>query len=127
MPEYLGNADEITIETDERGFELHFSTDQGRYRVNIHGAASDLYEAVQRTIAPWWAEGLAVKDEMRFKDLPDPDSARRFAFMCNPDESAGFACGVQARADFDAYETSDPKSPSYHSIHADIHDARAGK
>ena len=111
MSEYLGNADEITIESDESGFWLWFVTENGPYRVNIHGCASDLYEAVQRTIAPWWAEGLAVKDEMRFKGLPDPDSARRFAFMCNPDES-------------DAYEPSDPEAPGYHSIHADIWDNR---
>jgi hypothetical protein len=55
--EYLGNAAEMRIESDERGFELHFETDQGCYIVNVHGCAVDLLEAVKRSIGPWWSEG----------------------------------------------------------------------
>jgi hypothetical protein len=46
----------------------------------------------------------------------DASRYREQAFRCDPDESAGLA-----------YDLSDPKHPDFHSVHADIWDARAGK
>ena len=108
MSEYLGSADEITIECDERGFELRISTDQGCYRINVHNAASDLYEAVQRTIAPWWAGGQAVLASMHRGPRGD-------CRWTNEDI---------AEYERQALLTFDPKHPDFHSIHADIWDNR---
>jgi hypothetical protein len=114
--ENLGTADEITIDTDEGRFVLWFSTEHGTYRVNIHGAASDLIEAVDRTIRPWWEEGEAVRRSfLKDMDKAAVDVEREYqakrVFACDPDESAGYALD-------------DPKHPAYHSTHADHYEER---
>jgi hypothetical protein len=53
---YLGNASDIWIESDDRGFELHFQTDHGSYMVNIHGCSLTLLEQVDKQLRPYWAE-----------------------------------------------------------------------
>lgn len=95
---YLGNATGMQIDSDERGFELLFETDSGEYRVNIHGAAKDLLDAVTEQIKPWWDDAEIVRRSMR--TLSDPR---------------------------EGYDTSDPKHPDFHSVHADLHDSREGK
>lgn len=51
------NADRITIESDEHGFELHVETDEGdRYVFNIHGIAEEVYDTVKREIGPYLYE-----------------------------------------------------------------------
>jgi hypothetical protein len=116
MPYHV--ADSIDIDTDEGRFRLIIEAEGKTFTFDIHGAASDLYEAVKRKIEPWWTDGETVRSEFerRRVDVPDdPDSARRFVFACNPE------------VDLNAYLASDPKSPGYHSIHADIWDAMEGK
>lgn len=111
--EYLGRAEEISIDCEDTGFVLWFTTEEGTYRVNVQGAASDLLEAVDRTVRPWWQEGESVR-RLFEKDMAQ---AAREVFRCAPedvDESGG-------------YDISDPKYPAYHSTHADIWDSRAGK
>jgi hypothetical protein len=98
--EYLGNAAEMRIESDERGFELHFETDQGCYVVNVHGCAVDLLQAVNREIEPWWIEGELVLREFQKRVAIGDDSA---------------------------YELTDPKHPRYHENNAGIWDNREGK
>lgn len=98
------DASEIRIETDECGFELHLTDSDGDTHVfNIQAAAVDLLSAVERTIAPWHREGMAVLAEWR-------------------------AAGAFSAYDpSDAYDLSDPKHPAFHSVHADHYDAREGK
>lgn len=98
------DAETISVESDECGFELHVTDTDGDVHVfNIQAAAVDLLSAVERTIAPWHREGMAVYAEWR-------------------------AAGAFSAYDpSDAYDLSDPKHPRYHSVHADMWDARAGK
>jgi hypothetical protein len=56
-------AEEITVTSDERGWELHIDTDQGALVVNIHGVAWDFAEDV-RQIQRWRAEGEAARATM---------------------------------------------------------------
>lgn len=53
----LGRADEITVDSDEDGYELRISTDRGVYVVNIHAVTDEILEGAKR-IAVW-------QDEMR--------------------------------------------------------------
>lgn len=107
----MTNVETIKIVSDERGFELHLWLDEmpeempdGGIILNIHSVAVDLLAACEREIAPWHREGVKVLAEMKAAG----------AFACDPDESGG-------------YDTSDPKHPDWHSVHADIWDAREGK
>ena len=106
----MTDVENVKLESDERGFELHLVVDeepkvdeQGRMILNVHSCAEALYEQVNLIIGSWLSEGRAA--------AAMPASA---VFRCNPNESGG-------------YDTSDPKHPDWHSIHADIWDARAGK
>lgn len=86
-------SDQITIESDERGFVLHVEGES--FRIEEPEA---LYAAVKREIGPW---------------IYERDQAK-LAFLCSPedvDESAGMR---------EAY-------PDFHSVNADIWDAREGK
>jgi hypothetical protein len=67
VPKMMGtvmpNVERVTIESDERGFELHLlvdedarSDDDGRLVLNIHAVAEELYDAVKREIGPWLYE-----------------------------------------------------------------------
>lgn len=99
---YAGNADKITIEHDEGGFELHIHSEDAYVSFNIHAIAEALYDTVKREIGPWLYERDMAKASMPA------------VFLCNPDESGG-------------YDISDPKHPRFHSTHADIYDNREGK
>jgi hypothetical protein len=104
------SAESITLESDDRGFELHFTVteephvdENGYMVVNIQACDLDaFYDQVRSRIGPY----LRERDEAR-RTLP-------VAFACDPDES-------------DGYDLSDPKHPEFHSVHADIWDARDGK
>lgn len=57
------NVEGVTIESDERGFELHLlvdedvrSDDDGRLILNVQMVAEELYDAVKNGIGPWLAE-----------------------------------------------------------------------
>ena len=99
------NADSIRIESDERGFEMYLRVDEepevdenGWFRVNVHACALQLLREAQTNIGPWAAEAESVKRVFdRERDSYDPR---------------------------EAYEISDPKHPDFHSVHADIWDAR---
>ena len=103
------NADSIKVETDEDGFWLEIEDGDpsalhqpGRYRFRISDPEA-LYDHVKAAIGPWLYERDQAKRE-------------RGTFIVAPgwDQAAG-------------YDISDPKHPDYHSIHADIWDAREGK
>ncbi len=68
-----GNADTITIESDEHGFELHIETDEGdRFVFNVHDVAEDLMTQAITKIAPWVLEGRAAKREYDSGVADDP-------------------------------------------------------
>jgi hypothetical protein len=95
-----GTANTVTIHEDERGFELHVSSDEGLFVFNIHGIDLDaFYDQVKARIGPY----LRERDEAR-RTLP-----------------------MAVYADSEAYELSDPKHPDFHSVHVDLWDARDGK
>lgn len=53
-----GSAEAITIETDERGFELHILSDDGdTYVWNVQAVAESLLDQCRELIEPWLAEG----------------------------------------------------------------------
>lgn len=80
----IGHVEQISIESDEHGFELHILTsDEGRIAFNIQAVAVDLYRAVIDTIGPWISEAL----EARASYVPPIDA--------------------------DAYDPLDPKHPDF--------------
>lgn len=83
-----GTIESVTIESDERGFELHLTdTDGTQYVLNVHAVAARLLKATQDEIGSWLEEGrrLAAEHERELES------------------EAG-----------DGYELSDPKHPTYH-------------
>jgi hypothetical protein len=73
-------------------------------RVEVIGRATHVPDSDWQSVVAWLWEGEKILP-------PGPVPA---VFACDPDESCGYAL-------------SDPKHPGFHSIHADIWDARAGK
>lgn len=67
----MASVDKVTIESDERGFEMWLELDEevctfatsGVLRLNIHGVAEELYDAVKSTIGPWLQERDEAKRE----------------------------------------------------------------
>lgn len=105
-------AESVKVDTDEGALTLEVfgyantpDADEVTLTINIHGIDLDaFYDSVKARIGPY---------------LRERDEARRTA----PVALAG--------ADTDwpqtVYDSSDPKHPDFHSIHADIWDSRAGK
>ena len=115
------HAESVKVETDEGRFTLEIeSTTEDMIVVDIQSIDLDaFYDQVKARIGPY----LREKHEAR-------------VFACDPDESAGLAERVVAiredgsyrvEPDEDAYDLTDPKHPRFHSVHADLWDARAGK
>jgi hypothetical protein len=94
-------ATTLSVESDERGFELLLETEEvGTLFVNIQGIDLDaFYDQVKARIGPY----LRERDEARL-------SANAWRY-----------------GDAEGYLLSDPKHPQFHSVHADIWDARDGK
>ena len=103
------NADYIKIECEEDGFYLALEVDenleQGTYRIfaRIQGPEA-LYDHVKAAIGPW----LYEREQARV-------TGHRYREF-----GAGFPID-------ESYDTSDPKHPDFHSVHADIWDLREGK
>ena len=93
----LGRSDWVSVESDEDGFELHISTERGLYVVNVHACAQSLLEQAYREIGGWYRSGQNA------------------------------AAARPVTNDGDGYDTSDPKHPDWHSVHADLYDSREGK
>ncbi len=87
----LASAHGVSIYGGEDGFELHLSTTDGEYVVNVHACSEQLLEEVEREIGEYWQEARA---EMG-----------RAKILCK-------------RVDDDAYDMTDPKHPGW-SILAD--------
>ena len=98
------NAESVTVDSDEGSLTLEIeSAEEDRITVNIHGIDLDaFYDQVKARIGPY----------LREKE----DAEQRF--------NRAYAAEEEAR---EAYALSDPKHPDFHSIHADIWDARDGK
>lgn len=60
------DAETVTVEADENGFELHvLDSDGHRYVFNVHACAWDLAANVDATIGAWRREGEDVRATMR--------------------------------------------------------------
>jgi hypothetical protein len=94
-------ADTLKIDTDEGEFVLECETCDGeRFTIGIHGIDLDaFYDQVKARIGSY---------------LRERDEARQEHAQVLYDATA-------------AYDLSDPKHPEFHSVHADIWDARDGK
>lgn len=67
------HADAVRIESDEHGFEMVVELDDGgHFRINVHGVAEELYDAVKGAIGPWLAEGEAARREYVTGRADDP-------------------------------------------------------
>lgn len=120
MRRVIASAESVTVENDERGFELHFTVteephvdERGYMVVNIQACDLDaFYDQVKSRIGPYLQEMHEARTAVAAGvSLP--------AFICSPedvDESAG-----------QAYDLWDPKHPRFHSVHADLYDQRDGK
>lgn len=95
-------ADDVRIESDESGFELHVDTEDGdTFVFNIHHLAWDLAGQAERTICEWRREGEAVRSEVA--------RARSSEISEYSDEG---------------YPPTDPKHSNYHSLHSELWDNR---
>ena len=94
-------SDKIRIECEEDGFWLHVDTEFGEstHMLKIEDPEA-LYDHVKAAIGPW----LYEREQARAEFLRDA-----------------------AIASEGGYDASDPKHPDFHSVHADIWDAREGK
>jgi hypothetical protein len=66
------NAYSVTVESDERGFELHIDTDEGTLIFNVHAVAEELHDQVVTVIGPWLHEMYAAKREYERGIADDP-------------------------------------------------------
>ena len=69
----MSHVDDITVESDDRGFELHLGTDEGRFVFNVHSCAVQLYNEVVKEIGPWIGEMLDARREFQTGISDDPD------------------------------------------------------
>ncbi len=84
---HVHDAEEVKIESDERGFELHVYDDEGDWHVfNVHGIAEQLYDAVKGAIGPWLQEMHAAKREYDSGIADDPTQQAVLDRIKNPGE-----------------------------------------
>lgn len=134
MPDCL-NIERIDIESEEDGFWILLTHDEGQARYRIQDADLDaFYDQVKGRIGPYLQEKEAAYQEFK-------RAVEAGAFRCDPDESGGILVGIredgsehweedsdrkydQAKAKEDGYDFSNPKHPRYHSVHVDHYDNR---
>lgn len=115
------NAESVNVDSDDGRITLEVfgyantpDADAVTLTILIHDIDLDaFYDQVKAHIGSY----LRERDEAHagFKRAVESGGVTgAVAFVCNPDESAG-------------YELSDPKHPEFHSVHADIWDMREGK
>ena len=104
-------AETMTMDEDEGRFTLEIVDDEGNRHSFIiqHIDLDAFYDQIKGRIGPY----LRERDEARITRVVNTGAGMQ-VFMCDPDESGG-------------YDRSDPKHPDFHSVRADIWDARAGK
>lgn len=107
----FANVDELRIESDEGGFELHLWLDEdievpadGRIVLNIQRVAMTLQEEVERTIGPWAAEAHSVRVEWEASRGPLPPVNDEYPDHDLSDEG---------------YDLDDPKHPTFRERMAD--------
>lgn len=68
----MTRVEQVKIESDERGFELHLIVDDdiqvdddGRVILNVQAVAEELYDAVKNGIGPWLYEMESARAEYR--------------------------------------------------------------
>ena len=67
-----GIADDIRLESDESGFELHIDSSEGTFVFNVHGLAPTelckMLGSIAHEIDMWWAEGIQAAHGARGRD-----------------------------------------------------------
>jgi hypothetical protein len=111
-------AESVKVDSDEGRITLEVEDVNGeRVSVDIHGIDLDaFYDQVKARIGPY----LAEMHEARQAVASGVTLAEFIA-----DENAHER--MTGQHDDSGYELSDPKHPDFHSVHADIWDARDGK
>jgi hypothetical protein len=99
-------AESVAVDSDEGAFTLEVADENGDYfTVNIHGIDLDaFYDQVKSRIGPYLRERDEAKQAFDVREYR-----------------------VTEDGGLEPYDISDPKHPDYHSVHADIWDAREGK
>jgi hypothetical protein len=70
----MRTIDTIKVESDERGFELHITDDEGEeFHFNMHQVAEALWDDMRKTVGPWIAEMHAMKREYEASRVPGDD------------------------------------------------------
>ena len=83
----LGTATDIRIVGDEDGFELHFTTQDGAFVVNVHAVLGELLEEVTREITAYLDEGEDARASRPIHDDAD-------AYDVNDPKHPGWSVGV---------------------------------
>lgn len=87
----MTNVEQVKIESDEQGFELHLIVDDdievsadGRVILNVHGVAEELYDAVKSGIGPWLYEMEMAKARYKAGVRPEglTDAEREEEIRC---------------------------------------------
>jgi hypothetical protein len=105
------NAESVKVDSDDGRITLEVFGYAVTLTILIHDIDLDaFYDQVKARIGPYLRERDEAKAEWERWDAGGP----------SPDPTFNSDTG-------EAYELSDPKHPEFHSVHADIWDARDGK
>jgi hypothetical protein len=99
-------VEEVSIESDERGFELHLTVsedidvdEQGRVILNVQAVAEQLYDAVKASIGPWLSEMETARAEYRSGIADDPSMQEKLDEIIGRDDDTGFCTPLLEWAD----------------------------
>ena len=70
----MQTIDTIKVESDERGFELHITTDEGdEFAFNMHAVAEAHWDDMTKTVGAWILERNAAYAEYERARVPSAD------------------------------------------------------
>ncbi len=70
----MQTIDTIKVDSDERGFELHITTDEGdEFHFNMHAVAEDHWDDMVKTVGAWILERDRAASEYERQRVPSAD------------------------------------------------------